>query len=636
MACELDLAAKAQRPVSGKMRREALGGARKPSAAIFMSLICVAVVSLSCLIFPLSGQSFLSSAYAGGHGSHGNGGGNGNGGGGDDGDGGGGGSGNAYGHDTGGNGSALDAANGSAAVGAFDPPGQDKYDGNSASDKWEAATKLDPNLHPGQMMKLEDLAGDAADYLGGIDFPGKTNLPDQASEAAGSEPKGKASAPGQIKERPGHDPQGKAVGLARKEAAGNASVPVAQDTAPKTQASNPATIDPRSYSHREVLAVNLSPAAVSRARSLGFTTGAPSPFEDGIVITVLTTPLGIDALAAIRQLKRELPADHFHLNSLYRLYRPAMNEDGVKQRTRPASVGNTAQCLDDRCYARAVIQWKTNFAACATGVRIGVIDTSVDQLHPAFSGQRITYASFLPDGRQASPNWHGTGVLSILAGRPDSGTPGLVHQATFFVANIFFAGDDGEPLTDTVSLLRALDWMSAAGATLINMSFSGPQDEIVRSRIASLSERGFVFSAAAGNGGPAGQPAYPAAYPEVIAVTAVNKHLQIFPFATRGPYIDLAAPGVDIWAAIPDAREGYRSGTSFAAPFATAVLAILPRDTARLPKDALLDRMKSATPSAVSGPNPAYGGGLLQAPRICRTQNEEMTYRGVFPGAPKK
>ena len=167
--------------------------------------------------------------------------------------------------------------------------------------------------------------------------------------------------------------------------------------------------------------------------------------------------------------------------------------------------------------------------------------------------------------------------------------------------------------------------MRTSGAKLINMSFSGPQDDLVQARITAMRTQGFVFTAAAGNEGPAAVPAYPAAYPDVIAVTAVTKDLHIYPSASRGAEIDLAAPGVGIWTAAPNSREAYRTGTSFAAPFATAVLALQRPDVLYAPKDKLLDRVKTVG-LGPPGRNPIYGRGLLQAPSECPNAAESASY----------
>jgi hypothetical protein len=383
-------------------------------------------------------------------------------------------------------------------------------------------------------------------------------------------------------------------------------------------------IEPGSYVPLQVLAANLSPAGLARARVLGFQVeDTPFAREESPVRTLIV-PGGLDALQGIDLLRQNLPAERFQLNRIYRLYRPAMKEGGEPRSSRPATLGGK-NCPGDHCYARAAIQWKDSFASCAQNVKIGVIDTDIDIKHPAFRQQNITQRLFVPAGKQPADYWHGTGVLAVLAGRPDSGTPGLLPEATFFAASIFYAGSDGDAVTDSVSILRALDWMIASGTKLVNMSFSGPQDDLVQAKIESLSAKGLVFSAAAGNDGPTAEPAYPAAYPQVIAVTAVTKEFKNYPYANRGGHIDVAAPGVDIWTAWPDSREGYRSGTSFASPFVTAVLAILPPDMLKSPKERLFEQLRTADLGA-PGRDPVYGRGLLQAPASCPMASEETAH----------
>ena len=97
----------------------------------------------------------------------------------------------------------------------------------------------------------------------------------------------------------------------------------------------------------------------------------------------------------------------------------------------------------------------------------------------------------------------------------------------------------------------------------------------------------------------------------MIAVTAVTKDLRNYPYANRGEHIDVAAPGVDIWTAWPEAREGYRSGTSFASPFVTGVLAIYPPDVLRGSKNNLLEHV-NITDLGPPGRDPIYGRGLCK------------------------
>jgi subtilisin family serine protease len=99
-------------------------------------------------------------------------------------------------------------------------------------------------------------------------------------------------------------------------------------------------------------------------------------------------------------------------------------------------------------------------------------------------------------------------------------------------------------------------------------------------------------------------------------VTAVNKNLQNYRYANRGDYIDIAAPGVAIWTALPGAQQGYHSGTSFATPYVTAALAAMyPRIAGQKADDAL--RSLQFRDRGEPGDDPVYGRGLLLAPASC-------------------
>jgi subtilisin family serine protease len=292
---------------------------------------------------------------------------------------------------------------------------------------------------------------------------------------------------------------------------------------------------------------------------------------------------------------------------------------------------DSASCEHDGCYAKKVILWKDHFARCARGLKIGIIDTDVDLNHGTFAGSEIYKQAFMPAGRQVADAAHGTAVLALLAGRSDSATPGLVAQATFYVASIFFIGEDGEPQTDTVSLLRGLDWLNASEVQFVNMSFSGPADSLLEARLRKLRARGMVFAAAAGNEGLAADPSYPAAYSQVIAVTAVDKNLRVYPSASRGNYIDVAAPGVHVWTALPNAKQGYLSGTSFAVPFMTALLAIQRSDILQLPKNEILGNVKTIGLASESDSS-TLGRGLIQAPGDCPNATQILTDRSHVSG----
>jgi len=373
-----------------------------------------------------------------------------------------------------------------------------------------------------------------------------------------------------------------------------------------------------SFSPSEVLALGLDPASVERAKALGFTVDSSTQVPRyGAQVVRLAVPPGIDAIRAQELLSNELPGQRFELNKIYRLYRAAMRDElGAPKKSEPLSPPGAPQCAEDRCFDRKIIKWQDRLSSCARGLRVGVIDTGFDMDHPAFRGRNIHRNRFEPVNRPAAPDWHGTGVLSVLAGNSDSGTPGLIPDAEFYAASIFFIDEGGRMATDTVSLLKALDWMKASDAQIINMSFSGPRDNLVEESIEKMSSNGVVFVAAAGNEGPTAEPSYPAAYPQVVAVTAVTNELRNYRYANRGEHIDVAAPGVDIWSAVPGAREGYHTGTSFAAPHVTAILSVLPREQLQRRKEEILDGIP-VLDLGESGRDPVYGRGLLLAPTAC-------------------
>ncbi len=369
----------------------------------------------------------------------------------------------------------------------------------------------------------------------------------------------------------------------------------------------------------EILGVDLDEASIRRAEELGFKRDPLQPESDRI--KRLFAPLDIGAIRGKEILSNELPGHRFELNKVYRLYRAAMREDAALKPGVP--VPRSGTCPPERCFAREIIQWQDRLSPCAKNLRIGVVDTAADTDHPTFQGRRIHTRDFVPGDRLPAPNWHGTGVLALLAGNPEGSTPGLVPDADFFAAGTFFADENGAMATDTASVVQALDWMLENDVKIVNMSFAGPRDELVKDEIEKLSAKDVVLVAAAGNEGPLAEPAYPAAYPQVIAVTAIGKDRLNYRYANRGDHIDVAAPGVDIWTAVPGGKEGYHSGTSFAAPHVTGILALLPRESLKGNKNEILDSAP-VVDLGEPGRDTVYGRGLLVAPSFCTPPSENM------------
>lgn len=297
-----------------------------------------------------------------------------------------------------------------------------------------------------------------------------------------------------------------------------------------------------------------------------------------------------------------------------------------------ASPASAKPCLSEACFGRELVGWTKSLSKCTRDVRIGLIDTSFDIGHPAFKKLKAVRKEFLDDVKPSADDWHGTAILSLLAGDPDSGTPGLVPDATFLLATAFKSDAAGNASADTARLLEALNWLDWLDADVVNMSFAGPgpQDPAIARAIERMSLKGVVFVAAAGNMGPTAEPSYPAAYPHVIAVTAINRHGESYRNANRGSYIDIAAPGVEILTALPDGKQGYQTGTSFAAPFVTAIIATrISSGIIEGTEQYLLEQL-AVRDLGSPGRDAIYGVGLVLAPKQC-PQSAKVVARRKTP-----
>lgn len=204
-------------------------------------------------------------------------------------------------------------------------------------------------------------------------------------------------------------------------------------------------------------------------------------------------------------------------------------------------------------------------------VKLAVIDTGVDTKHPVFTGARIETFDALGDNGAAET--HGTAIAGIATARSE--LEGVAPAADLLSVRAFTAGKSNSAKSFTLAILKGLDWAVLNGARVVNMSFAGPDDPILAKAVAAAEARGLVLIAAAGNGGPDAKPAYPAAYPQVLAVTATDDRDGLYKDANRGSYIAVAAPGVDIIAAAPGGAYDVSSGTSLAAAHVSGIAALM-------------------------------------------------------------
>jgi subtilisin family serine protease len=172
---------------------------------------------------------------------------------------------------------------------------------------------------------------------------------------------------------------------------------------------------------------------------------------------------------------------------------------------------------------------------------------------------------------------------------------------------------------EAYDLVRAIDLLAGRSVNVINMSLSGPDNALLARLVSTLGEKHVEIVAAAGNDGPSAKAAYPAAYENVIAVTAVDRRKRAYRRANQGDYVDIAAPGVGVWAAASIKGTRPKTGTSFAAPFVAAATALVKsRAPGQVPAIEIL--RKDAEDLGQPGKDPVFGWGLLNAENLCETE----------------
>jgi subtilisin family serine protease len=169
-----------------------------------------------------------------------------------------------------------------------------------------------------------------------------------------------------------------------------------------------------------------------------------------------------------------------------------------------------------------------------------------------------------------------------------------------------------------MSLVFAIEALAERGVRVMNLSLSGPANTVLENAIEAAQAKGVVIIAAAGNNGAGAEPSYPAAYPEVIAVTAVDQDLNVYRRATQGGYVDLAAPGVKVWTASSQGSGVIRTGTSYAVPFVSAAAGLLLASNPELDPKVVQSRLEAHTRDlGKPGWDPTYGFGLIQVAGLC-------------------
>ncbi|MCX2731492.1 type VII secretion-associated serine protease mycosin [Saccharopolyspora sp. NFXS83] len=257
------------------------------------------------------------------------------------------------------------------------------------------------------------------------------------------------------------------------------------------------------------------------------------------------------------------------------------------------------------------------------GVTVAVVDTGVDAEVPQLSapGAVLPGASVI-EGDSGPANddcfGHGTFVAGIIAADPVPGTnfAGVAPDATILPVRVATGleeetGDTFSPDALAEGIRRAVD----LGADVVNVSASTSfPNEQLASVIRYAAERDVVVVASAANGAQEGDPVtYPASYPGVIAVGAVDVAGAHASFSQTGPFLSVVAPGVDVISLGPNGPGHWQgSGTSYAAPFVAGTAALIRSYYPHLTAPQIKQRLEiTANHPPTQLPDPALGWGTV-------------------------
>jgi subtilisin family serine protease len=262
------------------------------------------------------------------------------------------------------------------------------------------------------------------------------------------------------------------------------------------------------------------------------------------------------------------------------------------------------------------------------GIKVAVLDTGIDATHADLAPNFKKGINFTTANRNdyIDRQGHGTHCAGVIAGCDNMvGIVGVAPRAELYIAKVL--GDNGSGSIQAI--VNGINWAIAEKVDIISMSLGasmdpGPalHDAVKRARAA-----GIVIVAASGNENT--HVGWPASYPEVIAVGAVDNTFGRAGFSNFGEQLDVAAPGVDILSTYPVGRYAKLSGTSMATPMVAGVVALIQAFCRKMGVVATPDKIvQMITERSVdmgnAGDDDMFGNGLINVMRMIKGNNDGL------------
>ena len=256
--------------------------------------------------------------------------------------------------------------------------------------------------------------------------------------------------------------------------------------------------------------------------------------------------------------------------------------------------------------------WNTN---TGSGVTVAVVDSGVRKTHEELAGVVLPGRDLVTGTGDGSDdqNGHGTHVAGIVAAQANGrGIVGGAPGVKILPVRVL----DGSGSGYSSDVAEGIIWAADNGAKVINLSLGGNvPSQATQEAIQYAHAHGALVLAAAGNAGQSGNaPLYPAAFPEPVAVGAINSAKQRAPFSNWGSYVDVVAPGdsiVSAWAT-SDTTYAWASGTSMATPYASAAAALVYAANPSFTGEQVRARLeRTADDLGAAGRDQHFGEGLI-------------------------
>lgn len=256
----------------------------------------------------------------------------------------------------------------------------------------------------------------------------------------------------------------------------------------------------------------------------------------------------------------------------------------------------------------------------ANPVKVGVIDTGISNKHSdLLANVKGGINTINPKRNWNDDNGHGSHVAGIIGALDNGlGVVGVAPNVDLYAIKVLNANGSGY-LSD---IIEGLDWAVNNNLKVVNLSLGTSSDiPSFHDAIIATKNAGVTVVAAAGNSG--GTVLYPAAYPETIAVSATDNADQVTAWSSRGPEVDLAAPGSAIYSTYKGTGYATLSGTSMAAPHVAGTAALVINTPVGAydanangqwdPSEVQQKLQDRATDLGLVGADSLYGYGLVNA-----------------------